>query len=72
MALLSFVESQPRAYRLKAGNAASPISTSSGTIPSIGVLGRIAMSLSVDIEELFRRPVHDKRARALIDFSQKS
>jgi tetratricopeptide (TPR) repeat protein len=33
MALLSFVESAPRAYWLKAGNAASPISTSSGTIP---------------------------------------
>jgi hypothetical protein len=33
MALLSFVESAPRAYRLKASNAASPISTSSGTIP---------------------------------------
>jgi hypothetical protein len=37
MALLSFVESAPRAYRLKASNAASPISTSSGTIPSISV-----------------------------------
>jgi hypothetical protein len=34
MALLSFVESAPRAYRLKAGNAAPPISTSIGTIPS--------------------------------------
>ena len=34
MALLSFVESAPRAYRLKAGNAAHPISTSIGTIPS--------------------------------------
>jgi hypothetical protein len=34
MALLSFVESAPRAYRLKASNAASPISTSSGTIPT--------------------------------------
>ena len=33
MALLSFVESAPRAYRLKASNAAPPISTSSGTIP---------------------------------------
>src|ERR1700760_1326866 len=33
MALLSFVESAPRAYRLKASNAASPISTSIGTIP---------------------------------------
>ena len=30
MALLSFVKSPPRAYRLKASNAASPISTSSG------------------------------------------
>jgi uncharacterized protein YjbJ (UPF0337 family) len=27
------VESTPRAYRLKAGNAASPISTFSGAIP---------------------------------------
>jgi hypothetical protein len=34
MALFSFVESAPRAYRLKASNAASPISTSIGTIPS--------------------------------------
>jgi hypothetical protein len=33
MALLSSVESSPRAYRLKASNAASPISTSIGTIP---------------------------------------
>src|ERR1700692_2480560 len=33
MALLSFVESAPRAHRLKASNAASPISTSIGTIP---------------------------------------
>jgi hypothetical protein len=32
MALLSSVESAPRAYRLKASNAASPISTSIGTI----------------------------------------
>jgi alpha-L-fucosidase len=37
MALLSFVESAPRAYRLKASNAASPISTSSGTIPKLEV-----------------------------------
>jgi hypothetical protein len=28
------VESTPRAYRLKAGNAASPISTFSGAIPT--------------------------------------
>jgi hypothetical protein len=34
MALLSFVESAPRAYRLKASNAAPPISTSIGTIPA--------------------------------------
>ena len=31
MALLSFVESPPRAYRLKASNAAPPFSTSAGT-----------------------------------------
>jgi len=31
MALLSFVESSPRAYRLKASNAAPPFSTSAGT-----------------------------------------
>jgi hypothetical protein len=34
MALLSFVESAPRAYRLKVSNAAPSILTSSGTIPS--------------------------------------
>ena len=33
MALLSFVESAPRAYRLKASNAAPASSTSTGTIP---------------------------------------
>jgi hypothetical protein len=32
-ALLSFVESARRAYRLKVSNAAPSISTSSGTIP---------------------------------------
>jgi hypothetical protein len=35
MALLSFAESAPRAYRLKASNAAPPISTSGGTSASI-------------------------------------
>jgi hypothetical protein len=35
MALLSFVESAPRAYRLKASNAAPPFSTSIGTIPTL-------------------------------------
>jgi hypothetical protein len=38
--LLSFVESAPRAYRLKASNAAPPISTSIGTIPLGGTAGR--------------------------------
>jgi hypothetical protein len=33
MALLSFVESAPRAYRLKVSNAAPSISTSGWTIP---------------------------------------
>jgi hypothetical protein len=37
MALLSFVESAPRAYRLKASNAAPSSSTSDGTIPQIVV-----------------------------------
>jgi len=32
MALLSFVDSTPRAYRLKASNAAPPISTFAGAI----------------------------------------
>jgi hypothetical protein len=31
--LLSFVDSTPRAYRLKASNAAPPISTFPGAIP---------------------------------------
>jgi hypothetical protein len=34
MALLSFVDSTPRAYRLKAGNAAWKISTAAGTTPT--------------------------------------
>src|ERR1035437_5500207 len=34
MALLSFVDSTPRAYRLKASNAAPPISTFPGAIPA--------------------------------------
>jgi len=36
MALLSFVDSTPRAYRLKASNAAPPISTFPGAIPNQG------------------------------------
>src|SRR6478672_8282438 len=39
MALLSSVESAPRAYRLKASNAASPISTSIGTMPVTILIG---------------------------------
>ena len=35
MALLSFVDSTPRAYRLKASNAAPPISTFPGAIPAL-------------------------------------
>src|SRR5467141_1072140 len=38
MALLSFVDSTPRAYRLKASNAAPPISTFPGAIPVGGGL----------------------------------
>ena len=34
MALLSFVDSAPRAYRLKAGNAAWKVSTDAGTSPA--------------------------------------
>jgi hypothetical protein len=33
MALLSFADSTPRAYRLKVSNACPPISTSTGTSP---------------------------------------
>jgi hypothetical protein len=33
MALLSCVDSTPRAYRLKAGNAARKVSTDAGTSP---------------------------------------
>jgi len=33
MALLSFADSTPRAYRLKVGNASFPSSTTTGAIP---------------------------------------
>src|SRR5262249_48151096 len=46
MALLSFVESAPRAYRLKASNAAPPISTSIGTIPTAGIAHEIKNPLN--------------------------
>ena len=35
MALLSFADSTPRAYRLKVGNASFPNSTETGAIPEI-------------------------------------
>jgi hypothetical protein len=41
MALLSFVESAPRAYRLKVSNAALSISTSGGTIPDFATALRL-------------------------------
>jgi hypothetical protein len=40
MALLSFVESAPRAYRLKASNAAPSISTFPGTSP-LAIVGHL-------------------------------
>src|SRR5207248_7705306 len=36
MALLSFADSTPRAYRLKVGNASFPNSTANGAIPKVG------------------------------------
>jgi hypothetical protein len=43
--LLSFVDSTPRAYRLKVSNAAPSISTSDGTFPTAGAGGRKLMYL---------------------------
>jgi VIT1/CCC1 family predicted Fe2+/Mn2+ transporter len=51
------VESTPRAYRLKAGNAASPISTFSGAIPARDELGIT--------ETLRARPIQAAFASAL-------
>src|SRR5271169_1246164 len=51
MALLSFVESAPRAYRLKASTAAPPFSTSAGTsakIPNTAFAGIHPPSTSAD------------------------
>jgi len=44
MALLSFVDSTPRAYRLKVSNAYLTISTSGGTSPGFSVVGAILAS----------------------------
>jgi|SRR5450830_383697 hypothetical protein len=55
MALLSFVDSTPRAYRLKASNAAPPISTFAGAIspmPEQGVRRKFSTQLN---RELFQR-----------------
>jgi hypothetical protein len=64
MALLSFVDSTPRAYRLKASNAAPPISTFPGAIPilrpgglieiDLGNRRRIRVDAHVDPEALAR------------------
>jgi hypothetical protein len=43
MALLSFADSAPRAYRRKVGNACPPISTSTGTSPCLINLGLTAV-----------------------------
>jgi len=48
MALLSFADSTPRAYRLKVGNASFPNSTETGAIPRLqsgGVAESIAAGL---------------------------
>src|SRR5665647_978831 len=63
MALLSFVESAPRAYRLKASNAASPISTSSGTIPIEGA--EDIMHPNEDLSCRVNRSRKEKRTKAV-------
>jgi hypothetical protein len=58
--LLPFVESAPRAYRLKASNAAPPSSTSAGTFPArrtldlrkIHQVGRIVIKFGVNEHRL--------------------
>jgi arylsulfatase A-like enzyme len=59
MALLSFAESAPRAYRLKASNAAPPISTSGGTsasIEAISVSAAAALTVSPSFTQEQRKP----------------
>ena len=51
LGLLPFVESAPRAYRLKASNAAPPISTFPGAIPRIGRAGREHVFTSFEISQ---------------------
>jgi hypothetical protein len=50
MALLSFVESAPRAYRLKASNAAPPFSTSAGTSAKISAIVSFIMFQSYPLK----------------------
>jgi hypothetical protein len=51
MALLSFADSTPRAYRLKAGNACPPISTLIGTFPIPDQRGDFASAPEVSWNE---------------------
>jgi hypothetical protein len=56
------VESTPRAYRLKAGNAASPISTFSGAIL---VVGAIAFTTVIDVGRIAIGMRHQALVKAL-------
>jgi len=53
MALLSFVDSTPRAYRLKVSNAAPSISTSDGTFPTQEEEAAISLGAS-GVQTFFR------------------
>jgi hypothetical protein len=53
MALLSFVDSTPRAYRLKASNAAPLISTSVGTFPIVLAAAPLALLTSFPAFPIF-------------------
>src|SRR4029077_13581039 len=63
MALLSFVESAPRAYRLKASTAAPPFSTSTGTSASARTKSTLMLSdlTEIDLEKLGLPLGHRKR-----------
>jgi hypothetical protein len=59
MALLSFVDSAPRAYRLKASNAYRIFSTEAGTSPAAGAaVVKVGAALSLGAPPSFTRPVH--------------
>src|SRR5262245_29636084 len=51
MALLSFADSTPRAYRLKVGNASFPNSTATGAIP------RVLPIHPYDLDAVYRGPL---------------